>query len=128
MLKWRVRYFRHLLKWKVMNENTMKAIFAICSHNKFYENLRLICGYVSHLMCSPGQVKIACIVLYWLILLVQLDLKRWFVFKLFRKRVIAADFIAGSIVPCVKNDELRGLFEHLTLSNVTLTLNAKLRN
>jgi len=58
-------------------------------------------------------------------LLVQLDLKRWFVFKLFRKRVIATDFIAGSVVPCVKNDELRGLFERLTLSNVTLTFKCK---
>jgi len=47
-----------------MNENFMKAVFAIRSHNKCYENLRLICGYVSHLMWNPGQVKIACFVLY----------------------------------------------------------------
>ena len=61
-------------------------------------------------------------------LLVPLGLKRWFVFELFRKRAIATDFIAGYVYPCVKNDELRGLFERLTLSNVTLTLSAKLRN
>jgi len=60
--------------------------------------------------------------------LVPLGLKRWFVFELFCKRAMATDFIAGSVVPCVKNDELRGLFERLTLSNVTLTLNARLRN
>jgi len=59
-------------------------------------------------------------------LLVPLGLKRWFVFELFRKRAIATDFIAGSVVPCVKNDELCSLFERLTLSNVTVTLNAKL--
>jgi len=35
-----------------------------------------------------------------------LGIKRWFVFKLFRKRAIVTDFIAGSVVPCVKNDEL----------------------
>ena len=110
-----------------MNENSMKAMFAIRSYDKCYENLRLICGYVSHLMDSPGQVKIACIVLYWLMLLVQLDLKRWFVLELFRKRVIATDFIAGSVVPCVKHDALWGLFGRLTLSNVTLMFNAKLR-
>jgi len=111
-----------------MNENIMKAMFAIRAHDKCYENVRLICGYVSHLMYSLGQVKIVCIVLYWLMLLVQLDLKRWFVFELFRKRFIATDFIAGGVVPCVKNDELQGLFERFTLWNVTLTLNAKLRN
>ena len=60
--------------------------------------------------------------------LVPLGVKRWFVFELFRKRAMSTDFIAGSVVPCVRNDELRVLFERLTLSNVTLALNAKLRN
>ena len=58
--------------------------------------------------------------------LVPLGLKRWFVFELFRKRAIVTDFIAGNVFLCVKNDELRGLCERLTLSNVTLTLNAEL--
>jgi len=48
----------------VMNENIMKAMFAIRAHDKCYENVRLICGYVSHLMYSLGQVKIVCVVLY----------------------------------------------------------------
>jgi len=61
-------------------------------------------------------------------LLVPLGLKHLFVFKLFCNRAMVVDFIAGSVVPCVRNDELRGLFERLTLSNVTLALNAKLRN
>jgi len=60
--------------------------------------------------------------------LVPLGLKRCFVFGLFCKRTMATDFIAGSVVPCVKNDELRGLFERLTLASVSLTLNARLRN
>ena len=53
--------------------------------------------------------------------LVPLGLKRWFVFELFRKRAIVTDFIAGNVFLCVKSDELRGLCERLTLSNVTLT-------
>ena len=53
--------------------------------------------------------------------LVPLGVKRWFVFELFRKRAMSTDFIAGSVVPCVRNDELRVLFERLTLSSVTLT-------
>jgi len=57
--------------------------------------------------------------------LVPLGLKRWFVFELFHKRVIATDFIAGSVVPCVKNDELRGLFERLTLSNCDFNVKCK---
>ena len=61
-------------------------------------------------------------------LLVSLGLKRWFVFGLFRKCAMSTDFIAGNVVPCVKNDELRGLFERLALLNVTLMLNAKLKN
>ena len=40
-----------------MNKNTMKAMFAICSHNECYESLRLICGCISPLMYSPGRVK-----------------------------------------------------------------------
>jgi len=36
----------------------------------------------------------------------SLGIKRWFVFELFRKCVIATNFIAGSVVPCVRNDTL----------------------
>jgi len=35
-----------------------------------------------------------------------LGIERWFIFKLFRKRAIATIFIAGSVVPCVRNDTL----------------------
>jgi len=35
-----------------------------------------------------------------------LGIERWFVFKLFRKHAIATIFIAGSVVPCVRNDTL----------------------
>jgi len=35
-----------------------------------------------------------------------LGIEHWFVFKLFRKRAIATNFIAGSVVPCVRNDTL----------------------
>jgi len=55
------------------HENTMKAMFAIRSHDKCYENLRLICGCISRLMLCSGQMKIACIVLYWLMLLVSVS-------------------------------------------------------
>jgi len=39
-----------------MNENTMKAMFAIRSHNKCYKNLRLICGW-------SGENSLYCAVL-----------------------------------------------------------------
>jgi len=35
-----------------------------------------------------------------------LGVEHWFVFKLFRKHAIATIFIAGCVVPCVKNDTL----------------------
>ena len=48
----------------VMNENTMKAMFAIRSHNKCYENLRYLwLCFASNVQSRSGENSLYCAVL-----------------------------------------------------------------